>query len=122
MAQIPVTKKYSTFVKGLITEASAMNFPENASVDEDNFHLHRDGSRERRCGIDYEVGYSKTTSGLASYAAGAVSSYSWNNAGKISNKNFVIVQTAKLLSIFEHLRFNSEKLEIAAPHRSQLVS
>ena len=43
-----------TFVRGLITEATALTFPENASIDEDNFVLNRDGSRQRRLGMDYE--------------------------------------------------------------------
>ena len=47
-------KSYRAFIKGLITEAGALTFPENASLDEDNFVLNRDGSRSRRLGIDYE--------------------------------------------------------------------
>jgi len=102
MGQQSVTKKYNSFIKGLITEASAMNFPENASLDEDNCVLDRDGSRQRRLGMDYESGYSKTTSAtLDTYETGAVSYYSWNNAGKVNNKNFLVVQSGKLLSIFE---------------------
>lgn len=42
----------NTFVKGLITEASPLTFPENASLDEVNFRLCRDGSREKRLGMD----------------------------------------------------------------------
>ena len=47
-------KSYRAFIKGLITEAGALTFPENASLDEDNFVLNRDGSRSRRLGVDYE--------------------------------------------------------------------
>ena len=42
------TKEYNTFVKGIITEASALTYLENSSIDEDNFVLNRDGSRQRR--------------------------------------------------------------------------
>lgn len=45
----------NTFVKGLISEASPLNFPPNASVDELNFELNRDGTRRRRFGMDEEV-------------------------------------------------------------------
>ena len=38
----------NTFVKGLVTEAGEMTFPENASVDELNCDLRRDGTRRRR--------------------------------------------------------------------------
>ena len=45
---------YRSFVKGLITEANQLTFPDNASIDESNFVLNRDGSRTRRLGLDYE--------------------------------------------------------------------
>ena len=64
MAKVASEKKYSSFVKGLVTEASALTFPENASLDEDNFDLNIDGSRKRRLGIDYEAGYSLTNTGI----------------------------------------------------------
>ena len=50
---IGTEKLYRSFVKGLITEASPLTFPENASIDEKNFVLNRDGSRSRRLGVDY---------------------------------------------------------------------
>jgi len=58
-------KQYSSFVKGLVTEASPLTYPENASLDEDNFVLKRTGSRERRLGVDYETGYALTATGMA---------------------------------------------------------
>ena len=55
---------YRSFVKGLITEANQLTFPENASIDEANFVLNRDGSRSRRLGVDYESAYALTPTGL----------------------------------------------------------
>jgi hypothetical protein len=52
--QTPVT----TFVRGLITEATPLTFPENASVDESNCSLERTGLRARRKGIEFEAGFS----------------------------------------------------------------
>lgn len=46
----------NTFVGGLITEASPLSFPTNTSFDEINMKLLREGSRERRLGLDYEDG------------------------------------------------------------------
>ena len=57
-------KAFRSFVKGLVTEANQLTFPENASVDEANFVLNRDGSRYRRLGVDYETGYALTATGL----------------------------------------------------------
>lgn len=48
-------KQFNAFVRGLITEASPLTFPENASLGEDNFILQRDGSRSRRLGLGRET-------------------------------------------------------------------
>lgn len=55
---------YRSFNRGIITEASPLTFPENASIDEDNFVLNRNGSRARRLGIEYETGYSLVPTAL----------------------------------------------------------
>lgn len=55
---------FNTFVKGLVTEASPLTFPENSSVDEENFVLNRDGSRSRRLGLDYEELHALTATGF----------------------------------------------------------
>lgn len=74
-------KVFNSFVKGLITEASPLTFPENASVDEENFVLNRDGSRSRRLGIDYEDLYTKTSTGFtaAQLATGKQSFHKWES-------------------------------------------
>lgn len=102
MSEQHVVKQYHSFVRGLVTEASAINFPENASVDEANLILHRDGSRERRKGIDYETNYSKTSTSLATYGGGAVSAFSWENADNNPDKNFLVVQAGKHIDIFSY--------------------
>lgn len=52
MARQKFEKSFNTFVKGLMTEASEINFPENYSLYEKNFELRRDGGRDRRKGMD----------------------------------------------------------------------
>lgn len=76
-------KQYNTFVKGLVTEASPLTYPENASLDEDNFVLKRNGSRERRLGVDYEAGYTLVPTGLsAEVIEGSRQSFhKWENPG-----------------------------------------
>lgn len=54
MAKVGNEKQYLPFVKGLITEASPLTFPEGATLDEDNFVLNRDGSRQRRLGLEVD--------------------------------------------------------------------
>lgn len=65
MPKVSSEKLYSTFIKGLITEANPLTYPENSSLDEDNFVLERNGSRSRRLGIDYEFGYALKATGLS---------------------------------------------------------
>ena len=76
-------KLYKNFVQGLITEASALTFPENASLDEDNFVLERDGSRSRRKGVDYEQGFALKATGLSAalLEAGRQSFHVWEFPG-----------------------------------------
>lgn len=76
-------KSYKTFIKGLVTEANALTFPENASLDEDNFALNRDGSRSRRLGLDYESGYVLKSTGFtdAQLSSGRQDFYSWPSPG-----------------------------------------
>lgn len=64
MPRVGSEKQYNSFVKGLITEASPLTFPENAFSDGDNVVLKRDGSFTRRLGIDYEDGYALTNIGF----------------------------------------------------------
>ena len=76
-------KQYNTFVKGLVTEANPLTFPENASLDEDNFVLKRTGSRERRLGVDYETDYTLTATGITSalIEGSRQSFHIWENPG-----------------------------------------
>src|SRR4030066_994020 len=83
MANIVSEKQINAFVKGLITEASPLTFPENASLDEENFDLDLNGSRKRRLGVDYETGYTLTSTGFttAELQTGRQSSHVWTFPG-----------------------------------------
>lgn len=65
MSRQKFEKTFNTFTKGLMTEASELNFPEDFSLYEKNFLLHRDGGRDRRRGMElmYPLGMT-LTSGL----------------------------------------------------------
>lgn len=57
--------KVNKFDRGFITEASPLNFPEGASVAEENFTISPDGSRERRLGVDFEKGFGLLKTGFS---------------------------------------------------------
>jgi len=79
MPSVKSEKQYNNFTKGLITEASSLSFPENAAIDLDNLILERTGKVSRRLGVDYEIGYTLTSTGLDStlLASTRVSVHKW---------------------------------------------
>lgn len=93
----------SNFVAGLITEASPLTFPANASLDEDNFILKRDGSRKRRLGLDLEENYVVHGTFFPVPLDGnvATSSVRWSNAGGNPDKDVVVLQIGNQLSFFD---------------------
>jgi hypothetical protein len=93
------TKHYNTFVKGLITEAGPLTYPENASLDEENCVLNRDGSRQRRLGMDFEDSYVLRNATIE--ADDAVGVFRWYNVGNDSDVQFAVVQTGQILSIYD---------------------
>lgn len=102
MARQSQAVEVNSFVKGLITEASPLTFPDNASLDEDNFVLLRDGSRRRRLGMDYLEGEAEVNV-VKSAESGelAISSYSWGNAGGIPEKTLLVIQTGIVVKVFD---------------------
>lgn len=88
------TGEFNTFVGGLVTEASPLTFPENASIDEANFILNKDGSRRRRLGMDYETGLTPYPISYTISPVGdiAVSTFEWTDVAGITNKSFVVCQ------------------------------
>lgn len=97
-----VSQEFNSFIGGLVTEFSPINFPPNASKDEENWVLNRDGSRERRLGFDFEENFNSVpTNTLATDSTTtAIKTYLWENAGDIANSAFVVTQVGS--QIFFH--------------------
>jgi len=98
MAQSLSQKATNNFVKGLITEAAELTFPEGASVDELNCDLRRDGTRRRRLGVEYETGnvFSSYTLGDAEQTATG----SWVNVGGNADLEFLVFQKGARLYFY----------------------
>ena len=91
------------FIAGLITDANPLTFPDNASIEEENFILNIDGSRERRLGLDFEE---DTTAIVTSVIDGgeeepAVSTYKWDNAGGDADKAILVIQVGNEIKFFD---------------------
>ncbi len=99
MARASTNVERNTFIRGLVTEAGPLTFPENASKDELNFILNRDGSRQRRLGMDYEdLGVQVDTSLSTVIVDGSsISSFRWDNVGNDSSLSIGVIQISDKL-------------------------
>ncbi len=88
----------NTFVKGLITEAGPLTFPKDASIDELNCTLERDGSRRRRLSLQFEENY--ITDAFTVVDADLIQTYVWNNVGGDPATSFVVVQVGSDLIFY----------------------
>lgn len=106
MPRIKSEKQYNSFIKGLITEASPLTFPANASLDEDNFVLNRDGSRERRLGIDYETGYAIKDTGLSAETVSGTecSFHQWKNPQGDTSVSIGVIRVYNRLWFYDLLQ------------------
>ena len=101
MARASQVKNYYTFVKGLVTEASPLTFPEEASLDEDNCVLNLDGSRKRRKGLQFQDFKDSAASDETFTENNSVfTTHEWNAANNNSDHNFVVVQWGRYLLFF----------------------
>src|SRR5690606_19224622 len=91
------------FVRGLITEASPLNFPEDASVDEANFDMKTDGTRFRRLGMDKEEDGIFIYTGIPASALDNIeyNAFLWEHVGGNTALDLVAVQIGKRLFFFK---------------------
>ena len=104
MPKKSIKAEINTFIQGLITEASSLNFPPNASIDEENFELNRDGSRQRRRGFSLEPGYGLVSAvGLteSDFNTASPVSYKWSNVNNNPENTFTVVQANSNLYVFD---------------------
>ena len=99
MARAEATKLYRTFVKGLITEAGPLTYPEDATIAESNMTLYRTGNRSRRLGIGLEsvdrASFNTTSTNVA------VTEYRWDSVNNDANKTFIVMQLGLSLFFFD---------------------
>lgn len=84
----------NNFTKGLVTEATGLNFPENAATDTDNCEYTLVGDVLRRLGVDKEVNGILTT---IDRTGKAINGYKWNNVGGDGTTQFVVTQVGSTL-------------------------
>lgn len=99
MTQQSAKKEYNTFVKGIITEAGPLTFPENAAIDIENVVLNREGSLQRRLGMNFEDDF--VLRNVTVLPTDAVASYRWYNVNNDPDLQFAVVQVGQTLFVFD---------------------
>ncbi len=92
------TSVQNNFTKGLLTEFSGLNFPENACTATSNCIFNRQGNVTRRKGIDYENNFTLTQ---IDRTEKATSTYRWLNAGGDGETQLLVVQVGPTLYFYE---------------------
>jgi hypothetical protein len=98
MAQRLSQKVVNTFIKGLVTEAGELTFPEDASIDESNCLLDRDGSRRRRLAAKLET--SNVNSTFTINNTFVFTTGRWKNAAGVAGLDFVVIQDGTTLRFY----------------------
>lgn len=88
----------NNFKQGLITEASGLNFPENACTDTFNCEFEITGEVNRRLGIDFEVNFQTKTIARSS---SAIVTYLWKNPNGESSLNLLAAQIGSTLYFWD---------------------
>lgn len=113
MTNRPIASVENNFTKGLVTEFTGLNFPENAATDTDNCTYTLVGDVTRRLGVTYEdnailTDIDRTNCGI--------SHYKWNNVGGDGLTQIVVEQVGNGLYFYK-----SSSATIASPLSSQLI-
>lgn len=91
----------NNFTKGLITEFTAMNYPENSITDGDNCVFSELGSVTRRPGMDFEPGAEVHSMVVTSFP-NTYTEFEWASVSNDGTKTFVVQQIGPVLLFFEN--------------------
>ena len=98
MTRKTATSIENNFIQGLITEKTALTFPENACIDTDNCVFYPKGNVTRRSGIDAEntTGFLTDKTDTQYYQT-----YLWEAASGSGNVTFLVLQAGRYLYFFD---------------------
>jgi hypothetical protein len=87
----------NNFIGGLVSQATALNFPPNAAIDQDNCLFTEFGLVSRRLGFEFENNFTTNTQDRTEKAQ---STYYWKNASADGLTNLVVQQNGDTLSFY----------------------
>lgn len=88
----------NSFINGLVTEATGLNFPEAACTETYDCEFDIDGSVYRRLGFDFEGNFTTKTINRESVV---VNSYLWQNVAGDGNTTVLVKQVGNTLYFYE---------------------
>lgn len=88
----------NNFTAGLVTEATALNFPEGACTETYDCEFEIDGSVSRRLGFDFEANFGLKTINRDNKV---ISTYLWQNVAGNGNVTIVVTQVGNILYFYE---------------------
>ena len=88
----------NNFINGLITEATGLNFPDNAVTEAYDCEFDLDGSVYRRPGYDFEANYETKDIDRANLA---ISTYLWTNVAGNGAVTVLVMQVGNTLYFYE---------------------
>lgn len=91
------TSVENSFVNGLVTEFTGLNFPENAVTDCDNCVFEKTGLVRRRLGIDFEDDFVENTQSIT----GAITNFRWDTVDNNGNRTFVVSQVGRFVFFYD---------------------
>jgi hypothetical protein len=98
MARSTATNVENNFSKGLITEATGLNFPENACTETYNCIFHHTGEVTRRPGIDYEGSFEVTEQDMDD---NSVREFIWKAVALNGEFTFLVLQIGSILNFYQ---------------------
>ena len=114
MPQQVLNSTENNFTKGLLTEFTGLNFPENAATAASNCVFTLIGDVTRREGFNYETNFVLNNVANTNQA---VSTYKWNNASGDGLTQFVVQQVGGTLYFYK-----SSSATAASPLSTQLLT
>lgn len=90
----------NNFVRGVVTEFSGLNFPEDAATDASNVIFSKKDGVSRRPGIEFEDGFVGIHS-WRGYTHTVVKEYIWENVGSFGDLSFLVLQVGSILYFYQ---------------------
>lgn len=98
MAQKSAVLVENSFINGLVTEATGLNFPDKAVTETYNCEFDLDGSVYRRTALDLEQNFSTKT---IDRSGSVIKTYLWQNVAGDGNVTVAVVQVGDTLHFYE---------------------